>query len=314
MENFKLKTKHIYSIIGSLFLLIVISLGFYKIESGTVGVLSTFGKYSEHSVMPGAHVKIPFIQSVYVFDTKMQAANYIGNKDLPDKKGVVNKPMINVLDTKNLPIGIELTVMYTPKPDDASLILKKYGNNFFDKMINPTIRDVVRDVIGKYQAEKIAQERTVIAKEIKRIMEEKLSKTEFNLNEVSLRDIKLPSNVRKKIEDVQLAKQEEQRLEMVEKQAQKQQRIKQTEAETLKIQITTKAKAEAEKAMIAADAKAYKLLKEAEAKSKANKMIAKSITNELIKYKAIESWNGNYPKMLMNGSDSKNIIQLPQLN
>jgi len=287
---------------------------YYTIESGKAGILSTFGKYSNEAITPGLHFKMPIIQKVIVLDTKMQAANYMGSKDLPDKKGVVNKPMINVLDTKNLPIGIELTVMYTPRASDVPQIMIKYGGNYFDKLVNPTIRDVVRDVIGKYQAEKIAQERGVIATEIKRILLEKFSKTEFILNEVSLRDIKLPKSIRLKIEEVQMAKQEEQRLGMVEAQAKKQQLIKTTEANTLKIQITTKAEAESARVKIQADAKAYKLTKEAEAKAKANIMIANSITKDLIKYKAIESWNGSYPKMLMTGSGKNSIIQLPKIN
>jgi len=318
----KLDLKNIFSgggktftIIGIVFIVIIIALNaYYTIKSGSAGALATFGKYSEKAVMPGLHFKAPFIQTVDILDTKMQAANYLGNKDLPDKKGVINKPMINVLDTKNLNIGVELTVMYTPKAQEVPHILIKYGPNYFDKLINPTIRDVVRDVIGKYQAEKIAQERAAIAKEIKRILRDKFVKTEFVLNEVSLRDIKLPNTVRKKIEEVQMAKQEEQRLEMIEKQAQKEQRIKTTQANTLKIEITTRAQAEAEKAKIQADAKAYTLLKEAEAKAKANKMIADSITNELIKYKATERWNGNYPKLLMNGGGKNTILQLPKIN
>ena len=286
----------------------------YTIVSGTAGVLSTFGKYSAESITPGLHFKLPFIQNIIVLDTKMQAANYMGKTDLPDKKGVVNKPMINVLDTKNLPIGIELTVMYMPSPEEVSSIMIRYGRNYFEKFINPTIRDVVRDVIGKYQAEKIAQERSSIATEIRRILTEKFSQTEFRLAEVSLRDIKLPKSIRTKIEEVQMAKQEEQRLEMVEKQAKKSQKIKTTEAETRKIEITTKAEAEAKRAMIEADAKAYRLLKEAEAKSRANTMIAKSITPELIRYKTVETWSGHYPKMLMTGSDGSTIVQLPKMD
>jgi len=287
---------------------------FYTVKSGSAGALSTFGKYNEEAILPGLHFKAPFIQTVDIVDTKMQAANYLGGKDLPDKKGVINKPMINVLDTKNLNIGVELTVMYTPKSNSVPKILSKYGKNYFDKLINPTIRDVVRDVIGKYQAEKIAQERAAIAKEIKYILTKKFENTEFILNEVSLRDIKLPKMVRKKIEEVQMAKQEEQRLEMIEKQAQKEQRIKTTQANTLKIEITTRAQAEAQKAKIQADAKAYTLKKEAEAKAKANEMIARSITNELIKYKSIERWNGDYPKFLMEGKTNSSIIQLPKMD
>jgi len=254
------------------------------------------------------------IQKIHILDTKMQSTNYIGRQDQPDKRGVINKPHISVLDNKNLPIGIDLTVMYTPNSDQASDILGKYGMNYFDKLINPNIRDVVRDVVGKYPAEQIAADRTKISGELKALISHKFEKMPFTLNEVSLRNIQLPQIVLKKVEEVQIAKQEEQKLAMVEKQAEKQQRIKTIEANTRLIEVTTKAKAEAEKQKIAADAKAYQLRIEAEAIAKANTDIAKSITAELIRYKAIEKWTGSYPKLLMQGDDNPAILQLPRLD
>lgn len=298
----------------ALFILLIFGNATYTVETGTVGILSTFGKYKEESVTPGLHIKIPLIQSIHILDIKMQSANYIGRQDLPDKRGVINKPNIAVLDNKNLPIGIDLTVMYTPDANLASTILGKYGINYFDKLINPNIRDVVRDVIGKYPAEQIASDRTTISAELKTLIGIKFEKMPFSLNEVSLRNIQLPSIVLKKVEEVQIAKQEEQKLAMVENQAKKKQKIQTIQANTRLIEITTKAKADAEKQKIEADAKAYKLKVEADAIAKANTLIAKSITKELISYKAIEKWNGNYPKLLMQGSDSSTILQLPKLD
>ncbi len=150
-------------VVAGLVLIAVVFMSVYTIESGTVGVLSTFGKYDPDEMEPGLHLKIPFIQSVRVFDVRLQTVNYKSVKDLPDKGGVINKPAIQVLDNKNLPIGVELTVQYTPDRNEAAEILAQFGKNYFEKLINPIVRDVVRDVIGKYQAEKIAADRTVIA-------------------------------------------------------------------------------------------------------------------------------------------------------
>lgn len=286
----------------------------YTVETGTVGILSTFGKYQEEPVLPGLHVKIPLIQQVHILDVKLQSANYIGRKDLPDKKGVINKPYISVLDNKNLPIGIDLTVMYTPNVNEGSIILGKYGVNYFDKLINPNVRDVVRDVIGKYPAEQIASDRTVISGELKARLDKKFEKMPFVLNEISLRNIQLPKIVLKKVEEVQIAKQEEQKLAMVENQARKKQKIQTIQANTRLIEITTRAKADAQKQKIEADAKAYKLKIEAQAIAEANTVIAKSITKELISYKSIEKWSGMYPKLLMQGSDTNTILQLPKVD
>jgi len=143
---------------------------------------------------------------------------------------------------------------------------------------------------------------------------EKFKELPFLLHDVALRNIKLPRIVLKKIEEVQLAKQEEQRLAMVEKQAEKNQKIKTIEANTKLIEVTTQAKAEAEKKRIGADAKAYQIMKEAEAIAKANRLVANSITDKLIRYKAVEKWNGGYPSTLMQGEGKGLMLQLPPIH
>ncbi len=311
MNNYKLANLGFLPVIIILAAILVIT-SVYTIETGTVGIISTFGKYDINEKQPGIHLKIPFVQTVRIFDVKLQTVNYHQNKDLPDQYGVVNKPYIQVLDRKNLPIGIELTVQYTPKKAEASEILAVYGFNYFEKLINPMIRDVVRDVIGSYQAEKIAADRTAIAKEIRSLLSDKFQSLPFELTDVALRDIKLPPIVLKKIEEVQLATQEEQRLVMIERQAKKNQEIKTIEANTKLIEVTTQAKADAEKKRIEADAKAYQIAKEAEAIARANDQIAASVTDKLIRYKAVERWNGQYPTTLM-GTGKGMMIQLPKL-
>lgn len=298
-------------VVAGLVVLALLFMAVYTIESGSVGVLSTFGKYDPEEREPGLHLKIPFIQAVRLFDVRLQTVNYKSVKDLPDKGGVINKPAIQVLDNKNLPIGVELTVQFTPDKNEAAEILTRFGSNYFEKLINPIVRDVVRDVIGKYQAEKIAADRTIIAKEIRAVLGEKFKELPFHLHDVALRNIRLPQIVLKKIEEVQLAKQEEQRLAMVEKQAEKNQKIKTIEANTKLIEVTTQAKAEAEKKRIGADAKAYQIMKEAEAIAKANQLVANSLTDRLIRYKAIEKWSGTYPATLMQGGDKGLMLQLP---
>ena len=310
-EQAKLKKKVIGYAILTVVLLIVFLSSVYTIETGTVGVLSTFGEYKEESITPGIHIKIPFVQNIQILDTKMQSANYKGSKDLEDGKGVVNKPRISVLDAKNLPIGIDMTIMYTPKSFDASSILGKYGVNYFEKLINPNIRDMVRDVIGKYVAEDIAKDRAKISGELKVKLIKRFEDLPFVLNEVSLRNIQLPKIVLKKVEEVQIAKQEEQKLAMVENQAKKKQKIQTIQANTLLIEITTKAKADAEKKKIEADAKAYQLRIEAQAIAEANTAISKSITKNLIQYNSIKRWNGAYPQTLMSGNDTGVLLNLP---
>ncbi|MCP4992538.1 MAG: hypothetical protein GY934_01950 [Gammaproteobacteria bacterium] len=286
-------------IIAALIGISITLMAVYTIESGTVGVIATFGEYNEEEAQPGLHFKIPFVQTIQVFDVKMQTANYVGRTDAPDLPGIINKPYITVLDDKNLQIGTDLTIQFTPDPHRADEILKTFGRFYFDKKLNAIIRNVVRDIAGQYQAETIASRRTELGNEIKVRLQKEFEDLPFTLQEVALRNLALPKIVIEKIEQVQQAKQEEQRLAMVEKQAQQDQKIKRTQAETKLIQVTTQAKAHAEKLKIEADAKAYAILKEAEGRAKANELIARSLSPILVQFKQIDKWDGVMPRALL---------------
>jgi len=81
--------------VKSILVLILIILGMMSItiiETGTVGVKATTGKYEMQELEPGLHMVIPFVQNIKEVDTKVHVINYIGDEDLPDDKGVINKP------------------------------------------------------------------------------------------------------------------------------------------------------------------------------------------------------------------------------
>ena len=235
----------------------------------------------------GLHFKVPGIQDIHVLDVKMQTAHYQNQRQQTENDGVIYQPRIVVLDSKNLNIGIDLTVQFSPVPNEAKDILTNYGINYFEKLIAPIIRDTVRDVVSLFQAEDLAKERSKIAEQLNTRMQQHFASLPFTLHAVQLRNIDLPKIVRDKIEEVQLAKQEEQRLLMIEKQAEKQQHIKTIEANTKLIELTTKAEAEAKQKRLQAEAEAYKIEVQAQAQAKANELLAASLSELIVKYKAM---------------------------
>ncbi len=92
-------------------------------------------------------------------------------------------------------------------------------------------------------------------------------------------------------------------MKIVEQQAQQQ--VKMAEAK----QQAAVANASAKR--IQADAEAYRISKEAEAQAKANQLLAKSVTPDLIRYNAIQKWNGAYPNTLLGGKTEGLILNLP---
>lgn len=268
----------------ALLALVTVLGSFYTIDSGKVGVIQTFGRYQDTVSQPGLHWKRPFIDTVLEKDVKLQTANYAGSDDPDDGDGIINKPHLDVLDARNVSYDIELSVLFTPVPEKMPEILATYGENYFDKKINPIVRDVVRDVGGKYSVETIADHRDAINSEIRTRLVEEFKALPFIFGDAALRKLQLPQNIMQKIVAVQEAKQEEERLKIINRQAEQNKQI-----------TITNAQAEKEKIIIAAQADAESTLTRAKAQAEANERISASLTPLLVKQNQVEKWSGQVP-------------------
>ena len=275
------------------------------INEGEVGILSTTGKFSDKPLTPGMHFYMPLIQKVIIVDTKVHMITYKRRPEvgsMPDRyKTIRIYPAINVLDARGLPIQVELSVSYRLDPSKAAYVIKTYGLNWEDKIINPIVRDVVRNVIGKYPAEEIPVKRNEIAAKIENSIRNELNKIPQKpviFESFQLRDIVLPENIKRQIERVQIAKQEAERAKY---EVLKAKQIAQKEAAI--------ATGKAEAAKIEAQGKAEAKLIEAKAQAKANELISRSLTNELLKLKQIEV-QGKFNEALKQNPNAK-IFLLP---
>ncbi len=278
-------------------ILLVLAKPFTIIEEGQRGILSTNGKYQDQALLPGLHFIIPVIQKVYVVDTKVRIINYAARIEANvGNAGIGSKPAITVLDKRGLPVSIELTVQYRLNSQFAAQTISNWGFSWEDKIINPVVRDVVRNVVGKYDAESLPQLRNKIAAEIDKAVRENvagLKNSPADLQSVQLREIGLPQKVKDQIERVQVAKQEVQRAEQEVERA-KQEAFKRAE----------EARGVAEKARIEAQGVADAVTIEAEAKAKANILISKSLTNKLLQLEQIQI-QGKFNEALRENKDAK---------
>lgn len=297
--NFGGKKAGLIYFIIAIALFLIIAKPFTIIEEGERGILSTNGKYSDQALLPGLHFIIPVIQKVYIVDTKVRIINYASSVEAGGgsmSSGIGAKPAITVLDKRGLPVSIELTVQYRLNAQVAAQTISNWGFSWEDKIVNPVVRDIVRNVIGKYDAEMLPQMRNTIATEIETGIRESVAGLEnspADLQSVQLREIVLPDKVKEQIERVQIAKQEVQRAE---------QEVQKAQQDALKR--AAEAKGVAEKARIEAQGAADAITIEAEAKSKANALIAKSLTPDLIKLEQIQI-QGKFNEALKENKDAK---------
>ena len=274
-------------IIGGILLLLVLAKPFIIITEGDRGILSTNGKYEDQALMPGLHFLIPFIQKVYIVDTKVRIINYADKIERASTAGdgIVLKPAITVLDKRGLPVTIELTVQYRLNAQLAAQTISNWGFSWEDKIIDPVARDVVRNVIGQYDAETLPIMRNAIALKIEagiRASVDRQKNGPADLESIQLREIGLPQKVKDQIERVQVAKQEVEKAQ----------------------QDVERAKQEAFKKETEAQGTANALTIEATAQAKANHLVAQSLTPGLLKLEQIKV-QGKFNEALKENKDAK---------
>ncbi len=248
---------------------------FRIIPSGNVGVKLTLGKVDFQELRPGLHIVIPAIQDIV--EMSVRTHSY-------DLRGINS---INSLSKDGLTINTELTVLYKIMPDKAAEIFVEYGLDYEDKIIKPVIRAAVRDVIATLDSSQVYQERELIQKKLMEKVSKELRKRYILLDEILIRDIKLPKRVVEAIEQKRRAYEEMQKMKF----------------------IVEKEKLEAERKRV-----------EAKGIADANKIIAGSLTKEYLQWKFIENikdyatGENNTVILIPYGKDLTPIINIPDQN
>lgn len=295
-KKFNKQSGIIYAII-----IIVIALFMTKpyviINSGEVGIKVTTGKYETIPLEPGFHLFIPVVQKVITVDTKVRLINYMSIEQMSGfDSGIKINPAINILDARGLPVSIEITVQYKLLPSGAPSTIATWGLSWEDKIVNPVVRNIVRNVVGEYNAEQLPTKRNEIAVLIEdgiRKQIEALENRPVSIESVQLREIGLPTKIKEQIERVQIANQESERVKYEVLRAKQ-------EAEKK----AALAKGEADKNRIESQGRADAVTIEANAQAKANKLIANSLTPNLLKMQQIQV-QGKFNDALKVNKDAK---------
>ncbi len=262
---------------------------FTIINSGQVGIKIVTGKFQDKPLEPGLHFYIPIFEKIIPVNTRVRMITY-SNEEKPmssdgyagyEGGGLRQNPAIRVMDSRGLYVDIDLAVQYHLRPQSAPKTIATWGTAWENKIINTKVREIVRDVIGKYPAELLPQKRQEIAKEIQEKLRERVDSIAGKpvvLDSIELRNITLPKKIQTKIEELQA---EKQNVMIAEQQKERAKREAERKAEI--------ARGEAQKKRIEAQGVADKITIEAQAKSKANKLIADSLTPNLLQLKQIET-------------------------
>lgn len=200
----------------------------YIVEAGETGVYSLFGRVKDKELSSGFHLVIPLAKvtrmSIRTEEYTMSIAQGEGKKYGADA--------INSLTKEGLSVDLDITVLYRLEEDKASDIYKNVGLNYEEKIIRPTIRTVIRDVIAQYNAKDIySEKREEAALKILEKLKESVGERGLIVEDVLLRNVVLPNNLANSIQEKLQAEQEAQKYDFLLEKEKKEKERKIIEAE-----------------------------------------------------------------------------------
>ncbi|RMG64399.1 MAG: prohibitin family protein [Bacteroidetes bacterium] len=258
------------------------------IRPGEVGVRRTFGRIDDVSLTEGPRGFNPLTS--IVLRVPVRTVNLEVKLPLPSKEG--------------LTIMSEMSILYRVSPESAPTLLREIGMDYESEVIMPVFRSAAADISARFLAKDMhSGARSAIEGEISNRMNEILQPRGIIIDNVLMKSIQLPAGLARAIEQKLEAEQEAQRMEFVKESERRDAERRIIQAEGDRDARIIAAEAERRTREIEAEGSATAIKLEAAAQAAANDMLTKSISNEVLRYRAIEAF-----QQMTNSQNSKVII------
>ena len=241
------------------------------VQTGYTGIVTTFGKVEDVTLEAGLHFKSPF-QRIIPMDNREQKSTFNTEAFSSDIQQVQITGSIN----------------YAINKSTAMNLFKEVRTDYFNKLVYPRMLEITKGVFSKYTAENLVANRQKLSESIREGLDNELDEYGINVISVSIENLDFTDAFTDAVEAKQVAAQKKLQAEIEQNQMTME---TQQQAERKRIN----AEAEDNVAKINADADAYALQVRSEAEAEANKKIAESLTENLIRFNEIKSWDGKLP-------------------
>ena len=212
--------------------LICLLFGHKTIQQGYVGIKYQFGEVVETGLTPGWKWHAPFVQRIETVDTREQV--YEGTISAYTR------------DTQTVE-GIEFTVNWSYDVSQLENIIQTIGlGNVESKLIVPQVNSVTKNATGKYKAEELVQNRSMLQEQVEAELRESFATYGINIHAFNIKNLDFEDSFEDVIRAKVAAEQEALR---------KQNETVAKEEEAKQLLIAAQAEADAKK--LAADAEAY---------------------------------------------------------
>ena len=265
----KFKVSYVIGIVVAILAIVVLANSVKIIPTGYTGVRTTFGQVSKNVVQSGLNFKIPFVQSISLVNNKQQDVTF-------------DNVISSETSERNEVFFTGITVTYQINAEKSSWI---YANvsNYKNNLVSESLVASALKTASKTLTPTDVTSRTIleplVKDNIQESLNEKYGSEVVKINKVVINNATFDDEYNDKIAQKQ--------------QAQMAYETQQIENKTSVEKAEADAKVKLTEAQADADAKRI----QANAEAEANKVIQESLTDEVLKDKMIDKWNGELPKV-----------------
>jgi regulator of protease activity HflC (stomatin/prohibitin superfamily) len=216
--------------------------GMSTIEDGQAGVKADFGKIANEPLGTGWHFYLPMVSWVETWDVKTLELKEVAT--VPSSEGLISQ--------------LDISVLYNIPKDKVVFVRTTTGRDYLETILEPYVREAIRNIVSGYAVKALFSNegRHEIGSKMLAFLKEKLEPRGINVQDVLLRDVRLPQSFAQSIESKLRAEQESLQKEFELAKARKDAEIE---------------------------------VARAEGAAKSNLIIANSITDNYLRYKWVES-------------------------
>jgi regulator of protease activity HflC (stomatin/prohibitin superfamily) len=221
-----------FKIIAVAILLVLVIIPFLSsfwttIEAGHVGVQSFFGSVYDEELSSGFHFKNPLVE---IIPMSVRTQEYTMSKTRGEGARY-SEDSITALTKEGLQVDLDMTILFHLKSSKASDVYRDLGSNYVENVIRPAIRSTIREKIANYEAKSLySEKREEARKQIFDSLQKMLEPRGVELEDVLLRNVKLPSGLAQSIEEKLQAEQESEKYDFLLQKEEKEAERKRIEA------------------------------------------------------------------------------------
>lgn len=197
---------------------------FAIVPAGHRGVLTTFGKPSEHVYSEGIHFRWPLAQTMHLVGVAIEKGEGEGDAASRDLQRVTTRVAIN----------------YHVKPESVVYVYRDLGNRPGERIIVPAVQEAVKAVTARYTAEELISKRAGVRDDIVAALRERMARHGLVIDEFSIISFNFSKTFDEAIEAKTTAEQlkmkAERDLQRIEVEAQQKIARAKAEAEALALQ------------------------------------------------------------------------------